>query len=115
MLDEEEFARWQEAYRSAFAARGGVKPAFALRFGRVDTPPMQARFAAALALYQQMTGMEETHVNAIHHHRISLYGPPCPACEKPLRTPKARMCAACGWGMAQKGARRNGAADAPPE
>lgn len=99
MLDEAEFTEWHEAYRSAFATREGKKPAHALRFGRVDTPPLQARFAAALGLYKQMTGFDETNVNAILHHRISLYGPPCPECEKPLRTPRARMCAACSWGM----------------
>jgi hypothetical protein len=99
MLDESEFAQWYETYRSAFATRGGPKPAFALRFGRVDTPAMLARFAGPLEMYERLTGMNETNVNAILHHRVSLYGPPCPACQKPLRTPKARMCAACGWGM----------------
>lgn len=99
MLDEAEFARWYEAYQSAFATRNAQKPAAAFRFGHVDTPPLQARFAAALGLYRQLTGFVETNVNAILHHRISLYGPPCPECEKPLRTAKARVCAACGWGM----------------
>jgi hypothetical protein len=99
MLDEAEFAEWFEAYRSAFATRDGQKPSFAFRLGRVDTPHVQARFAAALGLYKQLTGFDETNVNAIIHHRVSLYGPPCPECSKPLRTPRARMCAACGWGM----------------
>lgn len=99
MLDEAEFAAWHDAYRSAFPTRNGQKPCIAFRFGRVDVPPIQARFAAALSFYKQLTGCDETNVNAILHHRISLYGPPCPECEKPLRTPQARMCAACGWGM----------------
>jgi hypothetical protein len=43
-----------------------------------------------------MTGLRETNINAIWHHRIAEYGPPCGACGKPLRTPKARLCAACG-------------------
>ncbi|HEX8430379.1 MAG TPA: hypothetical protein VF625_03795 [Longimicrobium sp.] len=52
-----------------------------------------------IAGYEMFTGVRETNVNAIPHHVASLYGPPCPACGKPLRTPKARLCAACGWGM----------------
>lgn len=99
MLDEAEFAEWSEAYRSAFSTRHGQKPAHAFRLGRVDTPPLHARFAAALDLYKQLTGFDETNVNAIIHHRVSLCGPPCPNCEKPLRATRARMCAACGWGM----------------
>lgn len=50
----------------------------------------------ALALYEQMTGLHETNPNALFHHRLSDFGPPCHACGKPLRTPKARICAACG-------------------
>ena len=51
---------------------------------------------AALALYRSITGFSETNPDAIWHHRLLLFGPPCVACGKPLRTPHARMCAACG-------------------
>ena len=50
----------------------------------------------ALRLYQDMTGFPETNPDALWHHRLSLYGPPCKACGKPLRTPQATLCAACG-------------------
>jgi len=50
----------------------------------------------ALAVYQEITGFAETNSNALFHHRISGHGPPCQACGKPLRTPKAKLCAACG-------------------
>jgi hypothetical protein len=53
---------------------------------------------AALALYRSLTGFAETNPDAIWHHRLSLFGPPCAGCGKPLRTPQARMCAACGVG-----------------
>lgn len=49
----------------------------------------------ALKLYSQMTGFTETNPNALFHHRLSLYGPPCRSCGKPLRTPQARYCAMC--------------------
>lgn len=51
--------------------------------------------AQALAEYESMTGFSETEPNALWHHRTSLYGPPCRACGKPLRTPRARLCGAC--------------------
>jgi hypothetical protein len=50
----------------------------------------------ALNRYFDITGFRETNINAIWHHRSSIYGPPCRSCGKPLRTPKARFCAACG-------------------
>ena len=49
-----------------------------------------------LEAYERITGFHETVPAAVMHHRISQYGPPCHACGKPLRTPKAQMCAACG-------------------
>lgn len=49
----------------------------------------------ALAAYEQITGFKETNPNALFHHRLSMYGPPCHACGKPLRTPQARYCAMC--------------------
>ena len=50
----------------------------------------------ALAKYREFTGYDEANVNALQHHRASLYGPPCASCGKPLRTPRAKLCAACG-------------------
>jgi len=50
----------------------------------------------ALDIYEQITGFHETNPNALFHHRRSVFGPPCNACGKPLRTPEARSCAACG-------------------
>lgn len=50
----------------------------------------------ALACYRQITGFEETNFDALYHHRLSLLGPDCHACNKPLRTPRAKLCAECG-------------------
>ncbi|MEO8146979.1 MAG: hypothetical protein ABI723_05040 [Bacteroidia bacterium] len=56
----------------------------------------QERFKKILDYYFEITGFEETEPNAIMHHRISIYGPPCENCGKPYRTPQASFCAACG-------------------
>jgi hypothetical protein len=52
-----------------------------------------------LDAYEHMTGYREYNVNALFHHRLSLYGPPCPKCAKPLRTSRATFCAYCGDGV----------------
>jgi hypothetical protein len=56
--------------------------------------------AKLLARYYEITGFRETNPNAVGHHRLSMYGPPCSSCGKPLRTPRAKSCDACGavWG-----------------
>jgi hypothetical protein len=43
----------------------------------------------------ERTGFHETNANAIFHHRLSEYGPPCTPCGKPLRTPNAKFCGHC--------------------
>lgn len=51
---------------------------------------------AALEMYKAMTGFEETNPDALWHHRLSLLGPPCGICGKPLRTRVAKRCVECG-------------------
>ena len=50
-----------------------------------------------LEMYRLLTGFVETNPSAVLHHEVAQYGPPCPRCHKPLRTPLARFCAACGF------------------
>lgn len=56
---------------------------------------LQTRFKSMLAEYERITGFRETNLNAVFHHRLSVYGPPCRHCGKPLRTPQARFCGSC--------------------
>ena len=81
MLNEAEFAVVKDLYSKAFRANGEA---------------VKERFAPLLAEYEKMTGFAETVPAAIMHHRIADYGAPCEFCGKPLRTPKAAFCAACG-------------------
>lgn len=82
MLDEEGFGQVNELFAAAFRMQGHS---------------IDERFQPVRDLYEEMTGMKETNHNAIMHHRISLYGPPCEDCGKPLRTSEAAFCAAYGW------------------
>lgn len=81
MLDEQEYRIAYELYGEGIRAREGTR---------------QERFKPLLDYYFQVTGEVETEPNAVMHHQIALYGPPCENCGKPYRTPKASFCAACG-------------------
>ena len=61
-----------------------------------DADAMHRRLWHITAGYELFTGEPEANPNAVWHHVASQYGPPCVACGKPLRTPQAKVCAACG-------------------
>lgn len=52
-------------------------------------------FGPLLREYERITGVHELNPNAIYHHVLSMYGPPCAFCGKPLRTPQAKVCGFC--------------------
>ena len=81
MLNEQEYAIAYELYGKAFKTAGATR---------------KDRFKELLDYYNGLTGFGETEPNAIMHHRIEQYGPECESCGKPYRTPKAKLCAACG-------------------
>jgi len=56
---------------------------------------LKDHLAPVLEEYNRVTGGCETNVNAVYHHKLSLYGPPCAKCGKPLRTPRAKLCGSC--------------------
>jgi hypothetical protein len=92
MLNEEEYAETSKLYG---ACMKGAKE-FRERFGvPLKDASIEARFKPVCDRYEQMTGMKETNANAIMHHRLALYGPPCRHCQKPLRSPKAKLCGSC--------------------
>jgi hypothetical protein len=84
MLNEEEFKIASQLYNDC------------MRISNSSATDMKSRFKPLLDYYNSITGEEETNPDAIMHHRISQYGPPCENCGKPYRTPQASFCAACG-------------------
>lgn len=89
MLDEGEFAEVSHLLTE------GMKAAKSLP-DTPDRPPgsaaLSARLQPALDAFERITGYRETNAAAIYHHRLSLFGPPCPACGRPGRTPNASRC-----------------------
>jgi hypothetical protein len=92
MLDEEEFAEvialFEEGARS-------VKEYREKTGAPLQSVPLSKRFEAMLTRFEAITGFKETNPNAVWHHRLSLYGPPCNHCGRPLRTPNAKLCGSC--------------------
>lgn len=83
ILDDEEYAVIGELFHEGIERRRSGIPA--------DEAMKSVREA-----YSQMTGAPETHENAILHHHLSYFGPPCERCGKPYRSDKASFCAECG-------------------
>ena len=92
MLDESEYEEVARLYDQAMRLRKVPK------IDHAQDPPdvIDRLFEPVRAAYLGMTGFVERNHIAIMHHRLSLYGPPCRVCAKPLRTSKAKHCAACG-------------------
>jgi hypothetical protein len=82
MLEGDEVKRASESY--------------SLGFKNHSESGMKGRFKALIDYYQEITGEQYDNPNAILHHIVAMYGPPCENCGKPYRTPKATFCAACG-------------------
>lgn len=74
MLDEEEYQKANLLY------------SVGIRNNKVSLNNIEERFKELLDYYFEVTGFEETVPNAIMHHRIEQYGPPCENCGKPYRT-----------------------------
>lgn len=105
MLDDEEWAFVQAAHHASKDSRSALAliEEERVRLGRPPLTPLpqdaggiERRLHHITAGYELFTGMAESNPNAVWHHVASLYGPPCAECGKPLRTPKASFCAACG-------------------
>ena len=91
-LNEEEMSHllplWQEAVRAA-----RVSSAFAVAHA-IRTHPAFEKVAAE---YERLTGRRFGTKCLQVFHKLSDFGPPCPACNRPLRSAEARQCLLCGW------------------
>jgi len=93
MLDEEQYAEVNELYRECMSATKELREKWGLPLGVIG---VEERMQPVTLWYEQETGMAGCYHNAVMHHRLSLYGQPCPSCGRPFRTPRAKFCAECG-------------------
>jgi hypothetical protein len=92
MLDEEEFSKVARLYNESMRATKEFRERHGVPLKDASIPE---RFRPVRDEYERLTGMKELHENAIIHHRLALYGPPCKRCLRPLRTPNAKLCGSC--------------------
>lgn len=97
MLDEQEFAEIFALYGECMRATKDFRQRWGIPLEGVN---IDKRFEPVRKRYEELTGMKNCHQNATLHHRLSLYGPPCAHCGKPLRTPKAKLCGSCMFPVA---------------
>jgi hypothetical protein len=101
MLDDDEFELVMAAQREgpSVVERERVRRGLPSQLPSRSPHARSPQLVAMLDMYRLLTGFDETVPGAVAHHRISLYGPPCPGCKKPLRTANAKYCVDCGYGM----------------
>lgn len=98
MLDEREWAQIEPVLRQGIA----LLQDYRLRHGATLQEARQhVPGEDAIRRYHQLTGFTIGNADAIWHHRLSGFGPPCSSCGKLLRTPRAKFCAACGASVQQ--------------
>lgn len=51
----------------------------------------------ALDHYERISGIRLAHPDELYWVQLSRYGRSCPHCGKPFRTPRAKLCAECGF------------------
>lgn len=98
MLEEDEYAVIDKLYRECIK---NAKKYREINGSSLENTPLNDLFKPVSVEYEKITGYKNFHHNATIHHRLLNYGPPCVKCGKPLRTPRAKMCAACGAKLQQ--------------
>ena len=92
MLDENEFTEIEQLYM-----QGGRQAKRLMLETGASSDYVQKCFEPVQREYERLSGLADCNPHIIiMHHRLSLLGPPCRVCGKPLRSPEAKRCVECG-------------------
>src|SRR5262249_42876297 len=93
MLDEAEFSEISLVHRACTRMAKQYREQHRVR---LDETPLTEFYAPLQQAYARLGGSSVADPHHILKHRLANLGPPCRRCGRPLRTPRARLCAACG-------------------
>lgn len=93
MLDEVEYAELWAVYE---ACLGAVQRSRDGDDAMLRDTPLTELYRPVRDAYARMTGVVGLEPRHMLTHRLAAFGPPCPRCGRPLRTPTAASCASCG-------------------
>jgi hypothetical protein len=98
MMDEDEFARVYATYLDGIRTIQAIRERDDVSLAESPVREMAARVRREYEALGGTPGFGDPG-DDVHHvlkHRLADYGPLCTACGRPLRTPEASLCAACG-------------------
>lgn len=93
MLDETEFEEISNVYIACMKAAKRYRREHA---ATLEETPLDELYRPVRETYEEMTGASGYPADEIRKHRLALCGPPCRSCGRPLRSPQAQWCVACG-------------------
>ena len=93
MLDEIEFEQFNKIYIQCVNNVKLYREKYKVTLNDV---PLNELYQPSIEIFEELTGEKVIcDFNHLPKHRISLYGELCKKCNKPLRTPQAKICANC--------------------
>jgi hypothetical protein len=93
MLEEEEYAETLRLYNECAT---GTKEFRERWWVPLESVGVRERFLPVRKWYEELTGVADCDEGEILRHCLARFGAACRVCGKPLRTPRARLCAECG-------------------
>lgn len=98
MMDEEEYGRVLAQYEASASTVRSQRARRNVPLTAVSTGDIYRQVQRLYLDIARGAGLNAPVLAAEHilKHRLAAFGPLCHGCKRPLRTPRAKRCAACG-------------------
>lgn len=95
LLTDDEWAKIEPTFKEYFRRAKIYHELSKLSVRKAEEKASYAR--QALDMYTEITGAKLKHPDDLLFVTFSRYGSLCPTCDRPFRTPMAKICAECGY------------------